>query len=549
LRAYAWLSQDASRRLTQSPILYEKERVKMQDRTRSSFELLLEISRELAASLDLRSVLARVLYLSTSNVGAERGSLIVLDQAGQPVEAAIAVNDHVFHPTPGEMQAIIDRGLAGWVAQNRQPVLIADTRSDPRWTQRPDDASERSGSKSAICVPLLASGQLTGVLTLVHARPHFFTEEHLQLLQAIADLAGIAVRNAHLYASVEQAQRRYRELFEDSVDPILLTDFEGRILEANRQAVRATLSSLSRLTELNISQLHDLRGDLLGENFSRLGENATVRYESMLHREGLPDLPVEVHVRRVDYGGQPTLQWILRDISERKQLDRMRDDLMAMIYHDLRSPLANIISSLDILDTLLPADQAESVRPIFQITTRSADRLQRLISSLLDINRLEAGQPIANRREVDPRALVEESLDAVRVLAESKGQTLHINLPASLPPIHADGDMLRRVLINLLENAVKFTPLSGSIEVGCQADAEMVQFWVKDSGQGIPEDALELIFDKFTRLQADRYPKGLGLGLAFCRLAVQAHGGKIWAESRPGEGSRFVFTIPITAPA
>lgn len=519
----------------------------MQDRTRSSFELLLEISRELAASLDLRSVLARVLYLSTSNVGAERGSLIVLDEGGQPVEAAIAINQHVFHPAPGEMQAIIDRGLAGWVAQNRQPALIVDTAGDPRWTQRPDDASDRSGSKSAICVPLLASGQLAGVLTLVHARPHFFSEEHLELLQAIADLAGIAVRNAHLYASVEQAQRRYRELFEDSIDPILLTDLEGRVLEANRQAVLALQSGSDRLAGLDIRRLHDLRGDLLGENFSGLGENATLRYESLLHREDLPDLPVEVHVRRVTLGDQPALQWILRDISERKQLDRLRDDLMAMIYHDLRSPLANIISSLDILDTLLPADQVESVRPIFQITTRSADRLQRLISSLLDINRLEAGQPITNRREVDPRELVAESLDAVRMLAESKGQTLKVELPAALPRIQADEDMLRRVLINLLENAVKFTPLNGSIEVGCTADGEMVRFWVKDSGQGIPEDALEAIFDKFTRLQADRYPKGLGLGLAFCRLAVRAHGGKIWAESKPGEGSRFVFVIPISA--
>ncbi len=521
----------------------------MQDRTRASFELLLEISRELAASLDLRSVLARVLFLSTSNVGAERGSLIVLNEAGQPVEAAIAIEDHVLHPTMSEMQAIIDRGLAGWVAHNRQPALIADTSSDPRWTQRPDDASERSGRKSAICVPLLASGQIAGVLTLVHARPRFFTEEHLQLLQAIADLAGIAVRNAHLYASVEQARQRYRELFEDSIDPILLTDFEGKVLEANRQAVAAIHGGASQPSDLDIQQLHSIRADLLGAGFSNLGEDATIRYESLLHREGMPDLPVEVHVRRVDFGGQPTLQWILRDISERKQLDRLRDDLMAMIYHDLRSPLANIISSLDILDTMLPEDQAESVRPIFEITTRSADRLQRLISSLLDINRLEAGQPITNRRQVDPRALAEEALDAVRMLSESKGQTLQLEAPASLPRLHADEDMLRRVLINLLENAVKFTPFNGAIQVGCALEGPQVRFWVQDSGPGIPEEALEIIFDKFTRLQADRYPKGLGLGLAFCRLAVQAHGGKIWAESQPGAGSRFSFTIPVAAAA
>ena len=518
----------------------------MQDRPRTSLELLLEISRELASSLDLRNVLTRVLSLSTSNVGAERGSLIVLDAAGRPVEAAIAVNEQILHPTMDEMQGIIDHGLAGWVAQNRTAVLIADTSLDPRWTQRPDDSSTRTGRKSAICAPLLASGQLAGVLTLVHASPNFFKEEHLLLLQAIADLAGIAVRNARLYDSVEQAQRRYRELFEDSIDPILLTDWQGIVIEANRQAATVIQGSGGNLAGLNIHQLHTARGDLLGDNHANVKDDTTIRYESLLHREGQTDLPVEVHVRRIDFSEQPMLQWILRDISERKQLDRMREDLMAMIYHDLRSPLANIISSLDILDTMLPEDQAQSVRPIFQITSRSADRLQRLISSLLDINRLEAGQPITNRKEINPLELVEESVDAARMLAESKQQSLKLILLPDLPAIYADADMLRRVLINLLENAIKFTPVKGSIQLGCAAEEGLVRFWVEDSGMGIPEDALELIFDKFTRLQADRYPKGLGLGLAFCRLAVQAHGGKIWAESQPGVGSRFIFTIPYS---
>jgi PAS domain S-box-containing protein len=521
----------------------------VQDRTRASLALLLDISRELAASLDLSSVLARVLSLSTTHVGAERGSLIVLNEAGQPVEAAIAINAQILHPTVDEMQAIIDRGLAGWVANHRAPALIADTSKDPRWAQRPDDATERTGSKSAICVPLLASGQLSGVLTLVHASPNFFQGEHLELLQAIADLAGIAVKNAHLYDSVQEAQRRYQELFEDSIDPILLTDWQGFILEANRQALKAVGRDEHQLIGQSIEALHDLRKNLLGKDFTQLKHNETIHYESLLHRSDEADLPIEVHVRQVDVAEQPTLQWILRDISERKQLDKLRDDLMAMIYHDLRSPLANIISSLDILDTLLPEGQDESVRPLFQITSRSADRLQRLISSLLDINRLEAGQPITNPRPTDPRALIEEAVDAVQILANSKQQSLTVKVPTMLPEINADGDMLRRVVINLLENAIKFTPLNGAIELGAELEQGNVHIWVKDSGPGIPEDSLEIIFDKYTRLQADRFPKGLGLGLAFCRLAIQAHGGKIWAESKPGKGSRFIFSIPYAEKA
>jgi len=513
--------------------------------SRSSLALLLDISRELAASLELRTVLARVLLLSTVNVGAERGSLIVLNETGQPVEAAIAIHGQVFHPTVEEMQSILERGLAGWVAQNRQPALIPNTREDERWTRRPDDAAERTGSKSAICVPLFSSGQLTGVLTLVHAQTGFFTTDHLALLQGIADLAGIAVRNAHLYRSMQEAQRRYRELFEDSIDPILITDWQGRILEANRQAQAVTACSLEMLLESSMDQLQSPQTPPLSEYFHALQEGQTVHYETELQRLGISPLPVEVYIRRVMVGESPMLQWILRDISERKQLDTLRDDLSAMIYHDLRSPLANIISSLDILQTLLPPDAAENIQPVFDIAVRAAERLQRLISSLLDINRLEAGQPIINKRSVQPRVLVNEAVDATHTLAESKRQQLSVVLDDDLPVISVDVDMIRRVLINLIENAIKYTPMQGAIEVGSRREGEMIRFWVRDNGPGIPQDALELIFEKFNRLQGERYPKGLGLGLAFCRLAVRAHGGKIWVESTLGEGSHFIFLLPI----
>ncbi|MEN4010822.1 MAG: ATP-binding protein [Chloroflexota bacterium] len=517
----------------------------MDDLTRSSLALLLEISRELSTSLELRTVLARVLLLSTVNVGAERGSLIVLSESGQPVEAALAINGQIYHPTVEHMQSILDHGLAGWVAQRRQPALIANTAEDERWTRRPDDSAERTGNKSAVCVPLFSSGQLTGVLTLVHAQTGFFSYDHLTLLQGIADMAGIAVRNAHLYRSIQEAQRRYRELFEDSIDPILITDWQGSIQEANRQALQMTAYPADQLIALGVEWLQNEQTAPLASHFDRLRAGGTVSYETQLIRRDGSPLPVEVHIRRVTIGENEMLQWILRDIRERKQLDTLRDDLAAMIYHDLRSPLANIISSLDILQTILPADAAESIQPVFQIAVRAADRLQRLISSLLDINRLEAGQAITSKTSFQPQTLLNEAVDMTHALAESKHQSLSTVVTHDLPSISADADMIRRVLINLIENAIKYTPMQGKIEVGCRHENGTLRFWVKDSGLGIPADALELIFEKFNRLQGDRYPKGLGLGLAFCRLAVRAHGGKIWVESKLGEGSLFVFTLPV----
>ncbi len=238
------------------------------------------------------------------------------------------------------------------------------------------------------------------------------------------------------------------------------------------------------------------------------------------------------------------MQWIVRDISERKSLDTLREDLMAMIYHDLRSPLANIVSSLDILNAILPKDDG-SISPVFQIAVRSTERMQRLINSLLDIKRLEAGQPITNTKTVSIHSLIRDSIETVEPISSSKHQTIWPKSPEKQINIDVDENMIKRVLINLLENAIKFSPLDGSIEIGNQMEGQDLLIWVKDTGPGIPDEARDRIFNKFTRLQAKQFPKGIGLGLAFCKLAVNAHGGKIWVDSELGVGSQFNILLPL----
>src|SRR3972149_6478132 len=158
------MTPDTPRAILKTPPILGK--CMIQDPTRTSFELLLNISRELAASLVLPRVVERVLSLSTESVGAERGSLIVLNPDGQPLAAAIVIKGQLHRPSTSETAEILDHGLAGGVVHQRQPVLIGDTSQDARWVRRPDDDLSASGPKSAVCVPLLAVDQLTGVLTL-----------------------------------------------------------------------------------------------------------------------------------------------------------------------------------------------------------------------------------------------------------------------------------------------------------------------------------------------------------------------------------------------
>ena len=516
------------------------------DHAQSSLQLLYNISRQLVSSLDLQTVLQNVVNLSIQNLGAERATLIVLDESQQPAEAVLVYDNQRMPYTIDQLHQVVDQGLAGWVLRNQKSVLISDTSLDERWVRRPDDQENRTGAKSAICIPLQTRDQLVGVLTLVHPEPGFFAQAHLNLLQSIGDQAGIAIYNARLYDSLQVATRRYRELFENNIDPILITDWSGIILEVNRQALILGQGDEPSLSGRSILDLHEPDHEKLGQDFANLHAGAMVSYESIFHLLNGQQVPVEINVYRVRLQNEDMLQWTIRDITERKELDMLRNDLAAMVYHDLRSPLSNIVSSLDMMEGMLPNSDSNSLRMIFSIASRSSDRMQRLINSLLDISQLEAGQPITNQKEIEAARLVVDAVETILPALETKQQKIKMDLAQGLPSIWIDEDMIRRVLINLVENAAKFTPSNKEIRIQVAPANGMIQFCVKDSGPGIPNEALDLIFEKFRRINTENTPKGLGLGLAFCRLAVQAHGGRIWAESELGEGSRFYFTLPPT---
>ena len=683
-----------------------------EDRTR--LELLYHVSREVAAALDLRTVLQRVLFEAIKNVGGERGTIVVLDDAGKAIDSTIVFGERIQEDTTQQLRDTVEHGLAGWVLKHRKPALIADTSLDERWLQRPDDAKRKTPSKSALCMPLLAREQLVGVLTLVHSQPNAFSMEHLELMQAIADQAGIAVLNARLYTesqrkarvmsalaesaadintslrldevlerilnqtiralqvetvalaltepvggelvfqaatghnagniinrrippgqglagaviksgrgvvipdvskeqrfrnvggieartvamapiqvpgkvigvleainpvagefdidallvltglgslagtSIQNAQlfermdsshQHYRELFEDSIDPILLTDWDGKVIEANRQALEFSGYNNENVHNVTIDKLHDVNWNMTGLGFDNLKTYQTFSYDSVLRNVSGRVIPIQVNVRPVEFEHAILLQWIFHDISERKALDDLRNDLMSMVYHDLRAPLANVISSLDLLSAMINNNDDEDVQSILSVAFHSTMRIQRMINTLLDINRLESGQEIVTRHVVDIMGLVNDAVSEVEQVAESRNQKIHVQIPMEekLTPVWVDGEMILRVFINLLENATKFSPPEGQITVCAQAEDAWIKVYVKDQGPVIPASEQERIFNKFTRLHGKEKRGGLGIGLAFCRLAVEGHGGRIWVESEGEQGNTFFFTLPIAS--
>ncbi len=219
-----------------------------EDRTRSLLELLYHVSREVATALDLRTVLQRVLYEAMQNVGGERGSIVVLDDNGKPVDATIVLWQQFHEHTTQQLRETVERGLAGWVVSNRKPALVPDTSKDERWLMRPDDSIDKTGAKSAICVPLLAREKLVGVLTLVHSVPNAFNDEHLELMQAIADQAGVAVLNARLYTESQRQARVMTALAESAAAinaSLRMEDVLQRILNQTMQALQVETAAVA----------------------------------------------------------------------------------------------------------------------------------------------------------------------------------------------------------------------------------------------------------------------------------------------------------------
>ncbi|MGQ9909434.1 MAG: GAF domain-containing sensor histidine kinase [Candidatus Flexifilum sp.] len=235
--------------------------------------------------------------------------------------------------------------------------------------------------------------------------------------------------------------------------------------------------------------------------------------------------------------------------AERVQMDQLRRDLTAMTYHDLRGPLQNIQTSLTMLERLIDRGDADRAARIIPVAVNSVHQVARMVKSLLDIERLEQGKPILNRAQIDIRQLVAAAVDGLLLLASEADQQLTMELADDLPAMAIDGDMIQRVIMNLIENAIKHTPAGGAVAVRAQladyGDGPSLLISVADTGPGIPAEYRDEIFDKYFRIKRTNAPQGVGLGLAFCRLAVEAHGGRIWVESEPDQGSVFAFTLPL----
>lgn len=347
------------------------------------------------------------------------------------------------------------------------------------------------------------------------------------------------------------AEKKKSEAIVTSIpDPVIMAD-EGNKLMLMNQAARKLLNI--RGDNWQGKPLDQIVSD---QRWLKLLSRGGVSEEELAKRDTLlsirqPDRQILYFRPRqttiVDESGNVLgVVTLLQDVTRFKNLDRMKSEFIATVSHELRTPLTSINMAVDILSQEVLGKVNEPQRDMLVTAKDDCERLTKLVKELLDLSRLESGKYELKQETINLRSLVDEALKPLRLQFREKGIRLETEISPSTPPVPGDQQQLSWVIANLVSNALRYTPANGTVTIHSDLIDDSVRISVKDSGRGIPPDAVEAIFDKFVQVKesTDAMPGSVGLGLAIAKEVVEAHGGRIWVESIVGQGSTFYFTIP-----
>jgi PAS domain S-box-containing protein len=541
-------------------------------REQRNTETLLRILTEASSTLDLDRALNRTLALLNDAIGAEQGSILMINPEDNTLNYRAGygyltpVMTEGLRPTPLK----VGEGLAGWVIKHREAVRLDDVREDSRWANvSPISPIHRS----VIAAPLIVGEEVIGAIMVFHRQTGYFSPDHMQLVQAIGTQAAVAINNAQLYLLIrDQAERlgsmlrnqqveasRQQAILEAVADGVLVTDPSNTITFLN--------TSTERIMGLQGTQV---AGELL-ESFVGLFGKAAQTWMQTIH--AWSEDPSS-HKPGDSYAEQLTLEnghvvlvhlapviWrneflgtvsIFRDITHEVEVDRLKSEFVATVSHELRTPMTSIKGYVDILLMGAAGALNENQTHFLDIVRSNTDRLSVLVNDLLDISRIEAGRVSLSLQAIDMREVADDVMaDSLRrSREENKPMAISIEAPDDLPRVTGDIERVRQILDNLVDNAYHYTPENGQIVIHmAPSDDSTVQIDVCDNGIGIDSVDADRIFERFFR---GEHPlvlatPGTGLGLAIVKQLVNMHKGRIWMTSKgiAGEGSTFSFTLPI----
>ncbi len=348
--------------------------------------------------------------------------------------------------------------------------------------------------------------------------------------------------------ALQESEERHRRLVELSPETIAVYS-QGKFVYINPAGIRLLgASSLEAIIDKPILEI-------VHPKYRQTFERQIKQVQAAKRAVELPALKlvqlsgqvidVEMNASSILYKGKPAVQVVLRDITERLEIERMKDEFISVISHELRTPLTSIRGSLGLLASGLLLAQPEKSQRMLEIAVSNTDRLIRLINEILDLDRISSGTENMEKQACNAADLMQQAVDEMQSMAEKNTITLCFSPLKAL--LWADRDRIIQVLTNLLSNAIKFSSPGTKVWLTAQKQGQEVVFQVTDQGRGIPADKIESIFERFQQVDASdsRQKGGTGLGLAISRHIVQQHSGRIWVSSIVNQGSSFYFTLPL----
>ena len=537
---------------------------------RDRIDFLYRITTGLTSSLDTDLVLKRALDMMAIAVDADMGAILGIDSISDNLvyRATIGLPNTTQGTTLSFSQ---HEGLAGWVIQSQQSVVVADVQNDPRWLRMSELDDE---PHSAIAALLEANDDVLGVVTLYSRQTGHFNEDQMRLVTAASNQIASAMNNAELYELIkEQAERlgamvrreqvdatKNAAIVESIADGVMVADQGGDIVQFNGAAERILGLPRRQVIGQHISALAGLYASSGGavwlDAIQRWLDDPTSYHpgedvEVQLNLDN--GRFVSVILSPVNMGEQflGTVS-VFRDITREIELDRMKSEFVATVSHELRTPMTSIKGYADLLLLGAAGGVTDQQQRFLSTIKTNADRLSILVNELLDISRVDRGIVKLNLMPTDVQDVVDLTVNHLqsRISGENKQLRVIVNIPEDIPQIRADYDKFTQILNNLVDNAFNYTRAGGTVTITAKADGPNVLFSVADTGIGIAREKQERVWQRFFRDDDEDLVKatsGTGLGLSIVKEYVNMHNGEIWLESETGKGTTFFVRIPIFA--